>query len=70
MKKYFLAKQEQNALIQISQKEIDAYRNRLIDALLRLGATDNDMSLICDTIVKNSILNHRNPEDVAWAVLQ
>lgn len=34
------------------------------------GATDKDLNLITDQIIRNTIKNGRNVKDVAWAILQ
>ena len=71
MNKYFLQKQ-QSAMMSVSilQEEVETYRALLIAELRRLGATDDEIALIRDATIRNSIRKHRKPEDVAWAILQ
>ena len=54
----------------ICQHEISSYRSLLIVEMRKMGATDDDIKLIHDATIRNSILNKRKPEDVAWAILQ
>lgn len=49
---------------------INDYRSKLIEEMIKLGATENDIDLISDTLIRNSIQNNRTPKDVAWAILQ
>lgn len=46
------------------------YKKRLQDEMIKLGATDQELKIITDTIVKNAINKDRKPEDVAWALVQ
>lgn len=55
---------------EISPSQIKEYNDLLISALKSMGATDNELSLVCDAIIINSIHNNRKAEDVAWAILQ
>ena len=70
MNKYFLLKSRQISTSQISLKQIESFRQLLYIEMQKLGATEAELSLICDSIILNSIRNNRKPEDVAWAVLQ
>ncbi len=70
MKKYFLMQSSQSSTSQISLSQIESFRQLLYIEMKKMGATENDFSLICDSIILNSIRNNRKPEDVAWAVLQ
>ncbi len=54
----------------ISEKDLTDFKELLIKEMLRLGATDDEISLIHNAILINAILNNRKPEDVAWAILQ
>lgn len=55
---------------QISQSEIDSYRNLVIKCLKENGATNAEINLLHDATIRNSIRQKRKPEDVAWAILQ
>ncbi|MCC8014889.1 MAG: hypothetical protein LIO87_06800 [Eubacterium sp.] len=70
MKKYF--KQNSISFIQhnIGDDEIIAYRDSIIVEMKKMGASAQDIQLIHDATVRNSIRNKRKPEDVAWAILQ
>lgn len=70
MNKYFILQNKQTTAPQVSLTQIETFRNLLIIEMQKLGATESELSLICDTIILNSIRNNRQPEDVAWAVLQ
>ena len=69
MKKYFM---QRNASIasSIIQDQIDAYRTTVVIEMEKMGATNQEISLLRTETVLNSIRNHRKPEDVAWAILQ
>lgn len=54
----------------ICQDEIDRYRSLLVFEMLKMGATENEINLIHDATIRNSIRNNRKPEEVAWAILQ
>lgn len=36
----------------------------------KMGASENEIGLITETLIRNSIKNNRSPKDVAWAILQ
>ena len=69
MKKYFM---QRNASIasSITQDQIDAYRTTVVIEMEKMGATNQEISLLRTETVPNSIRNPRKPEDVAWAILQ
>ena len=69
MKNYFM---QRNASIASSntQDQIDAYRTTVVIEMEKMGATNQEISLLRTETVLNSIRNHRKPEDVAWAILQ
>ena len=69
MKKYFM---QRNASIasSITQDQIDAYRTTVVIEMEKMGAPNQEISLLRTETVLNSIRNHRKPEDVAWAILQ
>ena len=69
MKKYFM---QRNASIasSITQDQIDAYRTTVVIEMEKMGATNQEISLLRTETVLNSIRNHRKPEAVAWAILQ
>lgn len=46
------------------------YRKSLMTEMERMGATQQEISLIKDATIINAIQRKRNPEDVAWAILQ
>lgn len=54
----------------ITQDQIDAYRTTVVIEMEKMGATNQEISLLRTETVLNSIRNHRKPEDVAWAILQ
>ena len=54
----------------ISSEQIDSYRKAVADEMLRFGTSDNELCLICDSILINSISNNRTARDTAWAILQ
>ncbi len=69
MKKYFLLR---NHVIDTSTspEEILQYRTMVILEMKRMGATDQEIELLRNETIINSIRNKRRPEDVAWAILQ
>lgn len=48
----------------------EEYKKKLQDEMVKLGATDQELKLITDIIVKNAINKNRKPKDVAWALVQ
>lgn len=70
MNKYFLSKHKQMTASQPPPTQIESFRQSLFSKMLELGASEAELSLVCDSTILNSIRNNRNPEDVAWAILQ
>ena len=70
MNKFFKKQLIQNSSEDISQKDIAQYRLTLLCEMKRIGVTENDLSLISNCIIINSIKNKRSPKEVAWAILQ
>lgn len=70
MKKFF--EKQLSAYIgkSICKDEILYYRSVLIATMRKMGATENDINLIHEATIINSIRDNRKPEDVAWAILQ
>lgn len=69
MKKYFLLRNHA-VDTSTSPEEISQYRNMVILEMEKMGATDQEIQLLCTETILNSIRNKRKPEDVAWAILQ
>lgn len=53
-----------------SNAVVSEYRKQVEDAMLDMGARKEDLNLVTDAIIRNALRNHRDPEDVAWAILQ
>lgn len=53
----------------ISKYEIKEYRDKTIKYMLENGATENDLKLLTDELIKTSINNNYHPEDTAIALL-
>ena len=70
MNKFFEKWLTQKSSEDISQKDVVQYRLTLLCEMKRMGATENDLSLISNSIITNSIKNKRSPKEVAWAILQ
>ncbi len=69
MKKYFLLR-KCVADTSTSPEEILQYRTMVILEMKKMGATDQEIKLLRNETIINSIRNKRSPEDVAWAILQ
>lgn len=70
LKKYFAMRMVAASAVQVSSVQIDAYRERVVIEMKKMGATEQELSLLQDVTIKNSIINKRDPRDVAWAILQ
>ena len=70
MKKFFTEQISVYCSKPICQDEIARYRSLLIIEMKKMGATEDEIDLIHDATIRNSIRNKRKPEDVAWAILQ
>lgn len=70
MNKFFEKWLTQKSSEDISQEDVVQYRLTLLCEMKRMGATENDLSLISNSIITNSIKNKRSPKEVAWAILQ
>lgn len=46
------------------------YKERIIEEIKLLGATQDEIDLLTDQIALNGINNNREPKSVAWAILQ
>lgn len=53
-----------------SSEKISEYRHLIIEEMIKMGATNQEISLLQTATIINSIRNNRKPEDVAWALLQ
>ena len=62
----------ENDIKELQEKErIEEYRSFLYMELLALKMSYKEiLSLVSDELIINSIRNHRNVEDVAWALIQ
>jgi len=69
VKKYFLLR-NRAVDTSTSPEEILHYRNLVIIEMEKMGATDQEIRLLSNETILNSIRNKREPEDVAWAILQ
>lgn len=54
----------------MQDKEYQNYYDLLIEELKKNGATDSDLNLINEDMIKNAMKNKRTPADLAWAILQ
>lgn len=58
----------------ITEKEIQTFKNKLLEAMKNEGATDEDFAMFDDDLYRDIIITaincKRTPEDVAWALLQ
>ena len=70
MNKYFAMRTAPAYAAQISHAQIDAYRKLVVREMKKMGATEQELLLLHDITVANSIMNKREPRDVAWALLQ
>lgn len=70
MKKWFMKQNNQMVFPDVSPSQIDDYKDSLITEMEKIGASEQEIGLINDNLVLNSIKNGRQPEDVAWAILQ
>lgn len=55
---------------EITTLQLNNYRSLLIDEMLKLGASEQELQMIKDATIRNAIRRNRKPEDVAWALLQ
>lgn len=70
MKKYFAMRLVATSADSVSSMQIDDYRARVVCEMKKMGATEQEFSLLHDITIRNSIINQREPRDVAWAILQ
>ena len=54
----------------IENELISNYRLAIQEAMIKLGADEQELNLIKDATIRNAIKRNRKPEDVAWALLQ
>ena len=70
LKKYFAMRIVSTSAVQVTAVQIASYRERLLSEMKEMGASEKELSLVHDAIIANSIINKREPRDVAWAILQ
>ena len=70
VKKYFAMRMASTTSIQITAVQIASYRESLMNEMRKMGASEQELSLVHDATIRNSIINKREPMDVAWAILQ
>lgn len=70
LKKYFAVRAASASAVRLSSVQIDSYRTQVVAEMKKLGATNRELLLLHDATIKNSIINKREPRDVAWAILQ
>ena len=54
-------------MLSSEEKEI---KIKLQEEMKKQGATNEELKLITDQIIKNTIKNGKSIQDVAWAILQ
>ncbi|MEG1545015.1 MAG: hypothetical protein RR382_10915 [Tannerellaceae bacterium] len=70
MKKYFSEQLVRLGARMVSESQLIEYRNLVVVAMEKNGATQDEVTLVHDETIINSIQKKRQPEDVAWAILQ
>lgn len=70
LNKYFAMRMASMPTIQISPQQINLYREQVKAEMKKMGATEQELALVHDATIRNSIINKREPGDVAWAILQ
>lgn len=70
LKKFFAMRMASVSTASVSSLQISSYRELVITEMKKMGATDQELSLVHDATITNSIINKREPRDVAWAILQ
>ena len=53
-----------------SELEFNEFKKELIKIMLQSGCSQEDLLLISDQLIVNSIRNNRNPKDIAFALMQ
>lgn len=56
--------------MEISLDVFNKYKEKVLDEMIKQGATENELQQIKESSIINGIKNNRKPEDVAWAILQ
>jgi len=69
VKKYFAMRVFSVSTEQVTDIQIASYREKLINEMKKMGASEKELLLIHDATIKNSIINKREPRNVAWAIL-
>ena len=54
----------------VSPEQISSFRVQVEAAMVKMGATKNELSLLHDEAIQNTIRRNGKPEDLAWALLQ
>ncbi len=70
MKKYFTERAACLRSSLIGESQLSEYRSLVVAEMKKKGATNEELTLLRDETIVNSIQKKRQPEDVAWAILQ
>lgn len=70
MYKYFEQLQSCADKKTISEQEIHKYKSNVLSEMKAMGATEDDINLLDDGIIRCSIINNHKPYDTAWSLLQ
>lgn len=54
----------------LSSRDIDSFRVEVEKEMLKMGATSEELKLLHDEAIQNTIIRNGKPEDLAWALLQ
>lgn len=69
-KTMYLAKRSIAGSGKIARNITERYKVLLIKEMKKMGANSEELELINEDIIETAIMNHRTPEDLAWAILQ
>ena len=54
----------------IQQHEIDSYRAKMKEEMIRMGAKEKSFELITDEVIREAIKGDKEPVDVAFALFR
>lgn len=57
-------------LTNVDYESIQAYKEKVLAEMRKMSATENELALADDEVIKASMVTGHAPEDVAWALLQ
>lgn len=54
----------------VTNTDIITYKNALMEELQKIGACATELRMVTDEMIRSSILENLEPNEVAWAIVE